>query len=163
LTVAWPVLAQDGPSFDCAKASTGVEREICRNRELRKADRAMAAAYSALVGKLSGPAREHLIKDQARWIDSRERGCSEGFLEVSECLKLRYEGRVARLRLIAEPGPYPFVSEHAIVQRGRVNDTRYYIDASYPQFDGAMADFSPTNTKFADDAKKTPLVLFAVV
>ena len=80
LTVAWPVLAQDGPSFDCAKALTGVEREICKSAKLRKADHAIAAAYVTLVGKLSGPARGHLIKDHAHWIDSRERGCNEGFL-----------------------------------------------------------------------------------
>ena len=75
---AGPAGAQNGPSFDCAKASTVVERTICKSPELAKADRDMAAVYAALVGKLSGAARDHLIKDQVRWIGNRGPACSDG-------------------------------------------------------------------------------------
>jgi hypothetical protein len=35
----------------------------------------MAAVYAALVGKLSGAARDHLVKDQVRWIGNRGPAC----------------------------------------------------------------------------------------
>jgi len=156
LSVAFaaPAWAQNGPSFDCTKASTVVERAICKSPELAKADREMAAVYAALVGKLSGAAKDHLIKDQVRWIGNRGPACSDGPLETPQCLKMRYAGRIAFLRALDGPGTYPFVSEHDLLKNGRVRTTRYLIDASYPQFDGGMADFTATNRRFADDAQK---------
>ena len=57
------------PSFDCAKASNDVERTICKDPKLAKADREMAAAYAALATKLSGAAKENLEKEQVRWLE----------------------------------------------------------------------------------------------
>ena len=151
---AGPAWAQNGPSFDCAKASTVIERAICKSVELSKADHDMAAIYAGLVAKLSGPAKDHLLKDQVRWIGNREPACSDGPLETPQCLKMRYAHRIAFLRALDGAGTYPFVSEHDLVKNGRVNKTRYQIDASYPQFDGATADFTATNRRFADDAQK---------
>jgi len=151
---AAPAWAQNGPSFDCARASTVVERAICKSPELAKADRDMAAVYAALVGKLSGAAKDHLIKDQVRWIGNRGPACSDGPLETPQCLKMRYAGRIAFLRALDGPGTYPFVSEHDLLKNGRVRTTRYLIDASYSQFDGGTADFTATNRRFADDAQK---------
>ena len=75
LVGASPALAQGGASFDCSKASTAIERTICKDPELAKADRDMASAYGALAAKLSGPAKEALVKDQVQWIVDRNRGC----------------------------------------------------------------------------------------
>ena len=74
--VAAPAFAQSGPSFECAKASNDVERTICKDPELAKADREMAAAYAALAAKLSGAAKENLEKEQVRWLGDRNRGCA---------------------------------------------------------------------------------------
>lgn len=153
-TFAGSAWAQSGPSFDCAKASTVIERAICKSPELAKADRDMAAVYAALVGKLSGAAKDHLVKDQMRWIGNRGPACSDGPLETPQCLKTRYADRIAFLRALDGPGTYPFVSEHDLVKNGRVRTTRYLIDASYPQFDGGTADFTAANRRFADDAQK---------
>ena len=57
LMVVSPAFAQSGPSFDCAKADNTIDRTICKDPELAKADREMAAAYTALLGKLRGAAR----------------------------------------------------------------------------------------------------------
>src|SRR5215471_13272314 len=65
---------QRGARTDCAKA-TGIERTICSNPELSAADRKMAAAYASLVGKLGGPAKEHLQADQVRWLANRNSAC----------------------------------------------------------------------------------------
>ena len=59
LVSAGPAFAQSGPSFDCAKAANDVERTICKDPELAKADREMAAAYAALAAKLTGAAKEN--------------------------------------------------------------------------------------------------------
>jgi uncharacterized protein len=61
--VLGPGAAWAQPSFDCAMASSPVERAVCRNDKLVEADRELAAAYGALMDRLGGAAKEHLIKD----------------------------------------------------------------------------------------------------
>jgi uncharacterized protein len=141
------------PSFDCAMASSPVERAICRNDKLGSADRELAAAYAALIDRLSGPAKEHLIKDQVRWIDDRAKACTGEIAAVTRCLTLRYTQRLSVLKAEVE-GDYPFVSEHDLVKRGRVKAAFYEIDARYPQFDGTGVDFSAVNKSFADQARE---------
>ncbi|MBI3197016.1 MAG: DUF3298 domain-containing protein [Rhodospirillales bacterium] len=149
-----PALAQGGASFDCAKASSAVERTICKNSELARADREMAAIYSALAAKLAGPAKEHLARDQVRWIGNRNRACSGGADAITDCLKVRYDARAANLKVLAD-GIYPFIGEHAVYKAGKVGNITYSIDTRYPQFEGATADFSAVNRTFADDARKS--------
>lgn len=146
--LALPALAQ--PSFDCAKASTVVERAICKSADLGKADREMAALYSALIARLAGPAKDHLTKDQARWNGNRAAACTA---ELEQCLQGKYASRIERLKFLGT-GAYPFISDQAIVRTGKVKATTYAIDASYPQFDGPDVDFSALNAKFARDARK---------
>lgn len=146
-----PALAQGGPSFDCARAATPVERTICKNPELAKADRDVAAAYAALNAKLSGVAKDHLVKDQQRWAGNRNRACTGE--DAATCLKSRYEGRLALLKEFGN-GAYPFVSEQAIVRASKVKATGYRIDASYPQFDGPAVNFAALNAKFANTTKE---------
>jgi uncharacterized protein len=139
------------PSFDCAMASTPVERAVCHNDKLADADRDLAAAYGALIDQLSGAAKEHLIRDQVRWLDDRVKACVGEVAAVTRCLTLRYGQRLATLKAAGE-GDYPFVSEHALVKRGRVKAAFYEIDARYPRFDGRDADFSDVNKAFAAQA-----------
>ena len=148
-----PGAAWAQPSFDCAMASSPVERAICRNDKLGDADRELAAAYGALIDRLSGPAKDHLIKDQVRWIDDRAKACTGEIAAVTRCLTLRYTQRLSVLKAEAE-GDYPFVSEHDLVKRGRVKAAFYEIDARYPQFDGTNADFSAVNKAFAARARE---------
>lgn len=148
---AVPSLAQGSPSFDCVKASTPVERAICKSPELAKADREVSAAYTALAARLSGAAKDHLVKDQQRWVGNRNRACTGE--DAATCLKSRYENRLALLREFGT-GAYPFVSEQAIIRAGKVKATRYRIDASYPQFDGPGVNFTALNARFADTAKE---------
>src|SRR5262245_8691980 len=138
---------QGGVRTDCAKA-TGIERTICGNPELAAADRKLAAAYTSLVGKLSGPAKEHLLADQSRWLASRNSACVGEPAEIEECLDTRLRERMARLDWLGE-GAYPFVSEQAIVKIGKARGIPYVVDASYPQFDANTADFTAVNRQLA--------------
>jgi uncharacterized protein len=147
----WPAAGGAQPSFDCAKASTPVERAICAKPELAKADREMATLYGTLAGKLSGAAKEHLVKDQVAWLENRAKACTGRPEEVTRCLDNRYAARIATLKADGE-GPYPFVSEQTVVRSGKVKAVRYDIDASYPRFDGTGAGFAATNKAFADYA-----------
>jgi len=149
-----PALAQGGPSFDCAKASTAIERAVCKTPELAKEDRKMAVVYSALIAKLNGPAKDHLAKDQAGWVASRNRACTAAADAIVDCLKVRYATRIGNLEAFAD-GPYPFISEHAIYKSGKIGKITYSIDARYPQFDGTTTNFTAVNRIFAADAKKS--------
>jgi uncharacterized protein len=141
-------LAQGGAKVDCAKAATAIERTVCASPELSAADRRMAAAYAALVGKLGGPAKDHLLADQVRWLANRAAACVGEPADIADCLETRYRDRTARLDWLAD-GAYPFVSEQAIVKTGKARGIPYIIDASYPQFDAATPDFGAVNRRLA--------------
>jgi len=132
--VAAPALAQDS-----AKISAD--------------EHGMVAAYGALLGKLTGAAKLHLERDQERWLANR-RACDANAARKAGCLESRYRTRAAKLRLFAD-GPYPFISEQAIVKSGKLEHGTYAIDVSYPQFDSPSADFTAANRSFADPARDT--------
>jgi uncharacterized protein len=153
LLAAPAAFAQSGPSFNCAKASSAVERTICQDPELAKADRAMAEAYAALAAKLSGPAKDNLEKEQVRWIGDRNRGCAADTDGIAPCLKRRYAARTTNLRASAE-GIYPFISEQSLTKNAKLGKITYSYDISYPKFEGTTADFAAVNARFANAAKK---------
>lgn len=154
LTTVTAVQAQSGPSFDCAKASNVVERAVCKDADLAKADRELAGLYTALLGRLSGPAKESLEKNQVSWIVSRNRSCSASEPDMTTyCLKKRYEERIADLKA-SGAGTYPFVEAQTIEKRGKVGQVSYSIDILYPRFAGKTADFAAVNKVYADNAAK---------
>src|SRR5260370_30380706 len=132
LVSATPAFAQGGPSFDCTKASNDVERTICKDHELAKADREMAAAYAAVAAKLSGAAKENLEKEQVRWIGDRNRGCAADTDGIAPCLKRRYAARTTNLRASAE-GIYPFISEQSLSKNAKLGTITYSYPITYPK------------------------------
>lgn len=60
-----------GPSFDCARATTEVERVICADPALGLLDRRMAARFSVLRQELDGPTRRALLDDQRDYLWAR--------------------------------------------------------------------------------------------
>jgi len=145
----WPAAAQPGPSFDCAKSTTPIEKAICADSKLAAADRELATVYGALLATLGGAAKDHLASDQVRWISYRD-ACAG---DPDSCLPDRLQDRTDFLKQVSD-GSYPFVSEHAIEQHRKVKNITFTVDARYPQFDGPSVDFSAVNRKFADDAAK---------
>jgi uncharacterized protein len=153
LVSAVSAFAQNGPSFECAKASNDVERTICKDPELAKADRQMAAAYAALAAKLGGAAKENLEKEQVRWLGDRNRGCAADTDGIAPCLKRRYAARTTNL-LASADGIYPFISEQSLSKNAKLGKITYSYDISYPKFEGTTADFTAVNARFANAAKK---------
>jgi uncharacterized protein len=76
-------------SFDCAEASTKVEKLICADETLSKLDEALAAAYADAL-KSSDPAS--LKAEQKAWLKGRN-ACPD-----TVCVRQTYEARLAVLR-----------------------------------------------------------------
>ncbi len=153
LLAAPAALAQPKPSFDCAKASTPIEKLVCGSPELAKADSDLADTYTALAAKLDAKGREHLAKDETRWLVQRSRDCVGTAALMFDCVRDSYAERTARLKMYGD-GPYPFISTQTLVKRGKVKAISYEAVANYPQFDDPSADFSVVNRRFADEVAK---------
>jgi uncharacterized protein len=149
-----PALAQRGPSFDCSKASNAIERTICKEPDLVTADRDLAAAYAALAGRLGAAAKEHLAKDQVRWIVARNRDCAAEPDDLAGCLKNRYGARLGALKAVGD-GVYPFIGVQSIDRKGKLGAIRFSYNIEYPHFDGSTADFSALNAHLAAAARKS--------
>jgi uncharacterized protein len=152
LAGACPAFAQTGPSLDCGKASTAIEKTICADNKLVASDHQIASDYGALLARLNGSAKEHLVTDQQRWIGYRD-NCARGDDDLAACLADRFEDRLDFLKPLGDGG-YPFVSEHEIEKSGKVKHVTYKIDVRYPQFDGPDADFRAVNKHLADEATR---------
>ncbi|WOE74435.1 pentapeptide repeat-containing protein [Alterisphingorhabdus coralli] len=86
------VTEADAPSFDCSKASTNVENQICGEyqSELRRKDRDMARLY-----KRARDARKVSRSSQRKWLRARN-DCN--FIEfLSDCLNESYDKRIGQL------------------------------------------------------------------
>ena len=72
------VLAQEGPTFDCANAEHEAETAICENAELAALDRRLAETYSAALDAAEGldagaeEAVAELKAYQRGWIGGRD-------------------------------------------------------------------------------------------
>ncbi len=72
-------------SFDCAKASSPMEKAICSDKELSTADEALAAAYRKALAPMPAETAAVFRADQRRWLLTLERGCQ--IADVAESAK----------------------------------------------------------------------------
>lgn len=70
----------DGPSFDCAKAGTPVEKAICASGDLSALDRQIADEYKAAVS-----AGDTTITEQRAWLAQRDKICAPE--NTADCLR----------------------------------------------------------------------------
>lgn len=77
--------AASGPSFDCHKASTKIEKAICSDSALSKQDAELAIAYRRFLKKIPERSRSEARQMQRLWIQSRNALCQGG---------LKYLGRL---------------------------------------------------------------------
>lgn len=77
-------------SFDCAKASTNIEKMICADDNLSKLDEELNTIYKqALSAETS---KEELKKQQLMWLKKVRKSCKD-----AACLKIWYGDRIAVL------------------------------------------------------------------
>jgi uncharacterized protein len=98
-TGSGPARAEEtGPSFDCAKAATPVEKTICKDEFLGFRDGALGRLYSGLQDALTGQARGALRREQIAWLKARGRACGKvGEDARSNCLTKLYDERLGAL------------------------------------------------------------------
>jgi uncharacterized protein YecT (DUF1311 family) len=71
-----PIHAQPaGPSFDCRKATTPVEKLICSDPTLGDLDRKMAETFRRALEKAPAVDRDAILKRQRRWLQARGNAC----------------------------------------------------------------------------------------
>ncbi|NEX93548.1 pentapeptide repeat-containing protein [Caulobacter sp. 17J65-9] len=98
LLAAWgePAPEPTGPSFDCAKASTPVERRICDGSAwgVAELDRNLAELY-----RMTLAAGHTTTADQQRWLGTRS-ACLDPkrFQDADDCLRTWYAARIAVLQ-----------------------------------------------------------------
>lgn len=90
------------PGFDCKKAASAVEKEICKDGYLTFRDGAMTRLYGALMRHLPAGERDALVRAQSDWLKARDRACGgPAVKDRSNCLFQRYERRIGRLAAMA--------------------------------------------------------------
>jgi uncharacterized protein len=80
-----PLASAEAASFDCKKASTRIDKTICSDPELSKADERLAAAFAAATTASLSPLT--LRAEQAEWL--RERDKETNVKKLREMYQLR--------------------------------------------------------------------------
>jgi uncharacterized protein len=81
-----------GPSFNCARAQTDIQRTICADEKLSALDRELADTFNALKGQ-PGTDAVALQKEEMHWLASERNKCSS-----NDCIAQAYTSRIAALR-----------------------------------------------------------------
>lgn len=103
--LAFIIAPNAAQAFDCAKASTKVERAICADPALKDLDDIMSAAYGEVRSASSASERKMLALAQKRWLAARESQCiAEDKLDTA-CVRDRTDQRRRVLLGEAKSGP----------------------------------------------------------
>ncbi len=86
------------PGFDCRKATTPQEKEICGDEELSKLDAEMSRAYRGLLSSLESPEAAWLKAAQKEWLHARNLECTSG-AGIAACLHEQLKQRLDYLKL----------------------------------------------------------------
>lgn len=109
------LLAETSPSFDCAKATTEVEKLICSDDELAKLDVEMNKSYHAFMKTLDEEYyRNKLKKKQREWLNYREKlTCfNTDDTKITNCLKDAYQHRIENLNAWITRKNYDFFIDY---------------------------------------------------
>jgi uncharacterized protein len=91
--------AATGPSFDCARARTPIERTICAHAELGALDREEARLYR-IARVVPGRQREALLRRQREFLAARN-NCPGSAAPLDECIRDAYLSDIGDLRRMA--------------------------------------------------------------
>ncbi|MFJ1302809.1 lysozyme inhibitor LprI family protein [Pseudomonadota bacterium AL_CKDN230030165-1A_HGKHYDSX7] len=94
--------AAAAPSFDCAKASTPVEKSLCGNSVLGNQDAAIAQQYKAVREQLDADAAKALAADQRYFLGVRDNAYDEPYTQSTpfEAITTLMRSRLAFLKSI---------------------------------------------------------------
>jgi len=93
-------------SFNCKKASTQIEKEICSDAKLGKLDEDLALLYKSTKKTFTERHVDALIKDQISWMRTRNKKCKAISKQaLSACLENHYSFRINELNKYQENYP----------------------------------------------------------
>ena len=94
-------------SFDCKKATTDIEKEICNDKFLSLLDETLGKLYQEVVK--NSQASDFIKVDQREWLSYRN-SCKESFAfygkNITSCLKNAYLERIGLLGLLSSMSEY---------------------------------------------------------
>ena len=103
-------VSDQGPSFDCGKASGTVQKLICSNPDLAQLDRELADIFGRALVNLPESERPTARAYQRGWIKGRDE-CWKA-QDVATCVRDEYERRITELQilggLVEVPSPVGF-------------------------------------------------------
>lgn len=109
-----------GPSFDCQKASTAIEKAICASEKLSELDENMSVYFNTAkkIESFTGPDGATDIKRNARsWLKKRSNLCKgKKNEELDKCLFDLYEKRISYLKKRADESS----KEHQLRKLSRI-------------------------------------------
>lgn len=109
---AGEVTPASAASFDCAKASTRIEKMICQDDGLSRLDDQMADNYKAQLA--AQPNDPSVREAQARWLQERNKCADES------CLRIAYVDRLSALILGLKPAaPPPAIADADLLETYR--------------------------------------------
>jgi uncharacterized protein YecT (DUF1311 family) len=103
---ALPLTAGAAPSFDCRRASSNVEKEICGSAEFSDLDRDIAATYAQALAALNAADADALRAEQRAWLKDRDdcgdliHGDPPIWADVYVCVRDQLTARAARLHAV---------------------------------------------------------------
>lgn len=97
IALSWLALlaTAQAASFDCSIASTDLERKICNDIQLNKADEEMSAYYFKLTKTLNSEDSKELLDKQRAWLKQRKKLCPD---LNPMCLLSTYSRRINELK-----------------------------------------------------------------
>ena len=145
-------------SFDCAKATSRMEKAICANSDLSRLDEALAASYKAAKGRLSALAGNNLTKGQVSWLRYTSSYCFVDYdagavssANASRCLVDAFATRTRELdatgNVVAGYKTYLMIDD--MIKVSQAEKFIYTIQRTYPQVDSDSANAVKLNTFLA--------------
>ncbi len=158
------VAGASAASFDCSKATTPLEKQICASPDFSREDEVLSRAYATAIGGLSEEARSQMQKDQRAWLDYVPLSCStdaqppESFTDdQAACLLSAFTTRITDLEQSRMLGGWRFYTS----ERWAVIDdpdpewwggvaTKHY---SSPRIDDTVPEAAAFNAMMAEKDK----------
>lgn len=84
------------PSFDCAKASSSVEKLVCNDAELANLDNSLSSLYHTLMKNTSAAEQKLLKAEQRGWVKGRD-DCWKSD-DMRGCVLNEYQYRINQLK-----------------------------------------------------------------
>lgn len=94
--------ALQAPSFDCAKAQSEAEKQVCADAGLSALDRQLAALYKRVQ---TSPDELDIAAEQRGWVKGRD-ACWQA-VDAKRCLVESYQTRIVELNIASGSVPAP--------------------------------------------------------